>query len=96
MCDQTDAVPNLFDDPKRGERPVLQTSAPLPMSPEEVEARGWDEVDVVFVTGDAYVDHPSFANGLLARVLEADGFRVAILSQPDWNSSDDFRKFGRP
>jgi hypothetical protein len=48
---------------------------------------GWDEVDVVFVSGDAYVDHPSFAMALLGRVLEAEGFRVAILSQPDWQSS---------
>ena len=46
--------------------------------------RGWDAVDVVFVTGDAYVDHPSFAMAILRRVLEAAGFRVAILSQPDW------------
>ena len=51
-----------------------------------MEARGWDDVDVVFVTGDAYVDHPSFAMAILGRVLEAAGFRVAILSQPDWQS----------
>jgi len=51
-------------------------------------ARGWDSVDVVFVTGDAYVDHPSFATALLARVLEADGFRVGILAQPDWHSAE--------
>ncbi len=68
----------------------------LPMTPEEVSARGWDEVDVVFVTGDAYVDHPSFAMALLGRVLESEGFRVAILSQPDWHSCDAWRKFGRP
>ncbi len=66
------------------------------MTPEEVEKRGWAEVDVVFITGDAYVDSPSFANGLLARVLEKDGFKVAMLSQPNWNKVDDFRKFGRP
>ena len=69
---------------------------PLPMSVEECRARGWDEVDVVFVTGDAYVDHPSFAMAILGRVLEAAGFRVAILSQPDWRSCDDWRRFGRP
>jgi len=59
-------------------------------------ARGWDAMDVVFVTGDAYVDHPSFAMAILARVLEAAGFRVGILAQPDWHSCDDWRRFGRP
>ena len=59
-------------------------------------ARGWDAVDVVFVTGDAYVDHPSFAMAILGRVLEAAGFRVAILSQPDWRSCEPWRQFGRP
>ncbi len=59
-------------------------------------ARGWDEVDVVFVTGDAYVDHPSFAMALLGRLLESEGFRVAILSQPDWTNCDAWRTFGRP
>jgi uncharacterized radical SAM protein YgiQ len=61
-----------------------------------VESRGWDAVDIVFVTGDAYVDHPAFAMAILARVLEADGFRVALLSQPPWRSADAFRRFGRP
>jgi uncharacterized radical SAM protein YgiQ len=59
-------------------------------------ARGWEFVDVVFVSGDAYVDHPSFANGLLARLLEAAGFRVAVLAQPDWQSCEPWRQFGRP
>jgi uncharacterized radical SAM protein YgiQ len=59
-------------------------------------ARGWDAVDVVFVTGDAYVDHPSFAMAILHRVLEQAGFRVAILSQPAWNSCLPWREFGRP
>ena len=66
------------------------------MTREEVVARGWDAVDVVFVTGDAYVDHPSFAMALLGRVLEAEGYRVAILSQPDWHSCGPWRTFGRP
>ncbi len=66
------------------------------MTPAEVAARGWDALDVVFVTGDAYVDHPSFAMALLGRVLEAEGFRVAILSQPDWHSCEPWRSFGRP
>ncbi len=58
--------------------------------------RGWDEADVVFVTGDAYIDHPSFAMAILGRVLEAAGYRVAIVSQPDWRSCDAWRRFGRP
>src|SRR3954447_799977 len=69
---------------------------PLPATRAEMDRRGWDEVDVVFVTGDAYVDHPAFAMGILGRVLEAAGFRVAILSQPDWRSADPWRQFGRP
>ena len=69
---------------------------PLPMTSEEVVARGWDFVDVVFVTGDAYVDHPSFAAALLGRVLEAEGYRVAVLSQPDWRCCEPWRTFGRP
>jgi uncharacterized radical SAM protein YgiQ len=69
---------------------------PLPMARAEMGARGWDAVDVVFVTGDAYVDHPSFAMAILGRVLEAAGFRVAILSQPDWHSCEPWRQFGRP
>ncbi|MDR3196322.1 MAG: YgiQ family radical SAM protein, partial [Planctomycetaceae bacterium] len=74
-------------------QPLLQ---PLPMTRDEMSARGWEEVDVVFVTGDAYVDHPSFAAALLARVLEADGFRVAVLSQPDWRSAQPWTTFGKP
>ena len=69
---------------------------PLPMNAREMAERRWDAVDVVFVTGDAYVDHPSFAMAILGRVLEAAGFRVAILSQPDWKSADPWRQFGRP
>lgn len=69
---------------------------PLPMSMEEARARGWDELDVVIVTGDAYIDHPSFAMSILGRVLEAAGFRVGIISQPNWHSCDDWRRFGRP
>jgi uncharacterized radical SAM protein YgiQ len=69
---------------------------PLPLTWEEVRRRGWDAVDVVFITGDAYVDHPSFAMALLGRLLESAGHRVAILSQPDWRKVEDFRRFGRP
>ena len=66
------------------------------MTPAEVRARGWDAVDVVLVSGDAYVDHPSFAMALLGRLLEAEGYRVAILSQPDWHSCRPWQSFGRP
>ena len=69
---------------------------PLPMSRAEADARGWSEIDVVFITGDAYIDHPSFAMALLGRVLEAAGFRVGIVSQPDWQSCEDWKRFGRP
>ncbi|HVA45062.1 MAG TPA: YgiQ family radical SAM protein [Pirellulales bacterium] len=80
-----------------GQAPAARRATrPLPMSPEEMLARGWNEVDVVFVTGDAYVDHPSFAMALLGRLLEAEGFRVAILSQPDWRSCEAWRTFGKP
>jgi uncharacterized radical SAM protein YgiQ len=72
-------------------------SAPLaPMTGDEMRRRGWDAVDVVFVTGDAYVDHPSFAMAILTRVLEQAGFRVAVLSQPDWHSCEAWRQFGKP
>jgi uncharacterized radical SAM protein YgiQ len=66
------------------------------MTAAEMRERSWDTVDVVFVTGDAYVDHPSFAMAILHRVLEAAGFRVAMLSQPDWHSCEPWRQFGRP
>ena len=69
---------------------------PLPMSMEEMKQRGWDEADIVFVTGDAYIDHPSFAMAILGRILEAAGFRVGIISQPDWQSCDAWQRFGRP
>ena len=75
---------------------VPLTLPPLPTSRAEISARKWDYVDIVFVTGDAYVDHPAFAAGILGRVLEAAGFRVAILAQPDWKSADPWRQFGRP
>ena len=68
----------------------------LPTSAEEIRARGWAAPDVVFVTGDAYVDHPSFAMAVLGRVLESHGVRVAILPQPDWRSAEAWRALGRP
>jgi len=69
---------------------------PLPMSMEEARQRGWDELDIVFVTGDAYIDHPSFAMAILGRVLEAAGYRVGIVSQPDWQTCEPWKRFGRP
>ena len=77
-------------------RGVPSRDAFLATSRSDIEARGWDEADIVFVSGDAYVDHPSFAMAILGRWLEAHGFRVAILSQPDWQSADAWREFGRP
>ncbi len=68
----------------------------LPINKKEALALGWDVPDFVYVTGDAYVDHPSFGVSIISRVLEAAGFRVAILSQPDYKSCDAFREFGRP
>ncbi|MGH7135552.1 MAG: YgiQ family radical SAM protein, partial [Pirellulales bacterium] len=85
-----------FPLPIIGQAPERRAAQPLPMTREEMQARGWDAVDVVFVTGDAYVDHPSFAMALLGRLLEAEGFRVAILSQPDWRSCEAWRTFGKP
>jgi uncharacterized radical SAM protein YgiQ len=72
------------------------TAPVLPMSREEMELLGWDSCDVVLVTGDAYVDHPSFGMALIGRLLEAQGFRVGIIAQPTWDSADEFRKLGRP
>jgi uncharacterized radical SAM protein YgiQ len=73
------------------------TPAPfLPMSREEMDALGWDQCDVILVTGDAYVDHPSFGMAIVGRVLEAQGFRVGIIAQPDWRSTRDFEKLGEP
>ncbi len=68
----------------------------LPMSRAEMEVLGWDSCDVIIVTGDAYIDHPSFGMALVGRLLEAQGFRVGIISQPDWRSVDDFRRLGKP
>jgi uncharacterized radical SAM protein YgiQ len=68
----------------------------LPMSRAEMEALGWDSCDVIVITGDAYVDHPSFGMAIVGRLLEAHGFRVGIISQPDWHSADPFAALGRP
>ena len=68
----------------------------LPMSREEMDLLGWDSCDVIIVTGDAYVDHPSFGMAIIGRLLEAQGFRVGIISQPDWHSKEDFMRLGKP
>src|SRR3989338_7960557 len=74
----------------------MSSSAFLPATKKEMLERGWDYVDVVLITGDAYVDHPSFGVALIGRWLEAHGYRVAILSQPRYHNPDDFRRFGNP
>jgi len=74
----------------------IPAAAQLPMSRSEMQQLGWDACDIVIVTGDAYVDHPSFGMAVIGRVLEAHGYRVGIISQPDWRSADAFRELGRP
>ena len=92
---KTDIEPDLF-----GYRRFWAhkfTPAPfLPMSREEMETLGWDSCDVIIVTGDAYVDHPSFGMAIIGRLLEAQGFRVGIIAQPDWESAGPFRVLGKP
>ncbi|MDO9237732.1 MAG: YgiQ family radical SAM protein [Aquabacterium sp.] len=68
----------------------------LPMSRDEMNELGWDSCDIIIVTGDAYVDHPSFGMAVIGRVLEAQGFRVGIIAQPDWQSADPFKVLGKP
>lgn len=68
----------------------------LPINRKEMEERGWQEVDFVYICGDAYIDHPSFGAAIICRTLEANGFKVAFLSQPDWHKVEEFRQFGKP
>ena len=68
----------------------------LPISKEEVSTRGWQQLDFIIVSGDAYVDHPSFGTAIIGRLLEARGFRVGVIAQPDWKNLDEFKKLGRP
>jgi len=72
------------------------TAPLLPMSRAEMEQLGWDSCDIIIVTGDAYVDHPSFGMAIVGRLLEAQGFRVGIIAQPDWQSADPFKVLGKP
>ena len=73
-----------------------RTAPFLPMSKAEMAALGWEACDIILVTGDGYIDHPSFGMALIGRLLEAQGFRVGVISQPDWHSADPFRGLGRP
>ncbi|MCC2954754.1 YgiQ family radical SAM protein [Massilia sp. IC2-477] len=86
---------NLFASvPKRSSRAA---AAPfLPMTRAEMDKLGWDSCDIILVTGDAYIDHPSFGMALVGRLLEAQGYRVGIISQPDWTSVEPFRALGKP
>ncbi|MCF7821687.1 MAG: YgiQ family radical SAM protein [Mariprofundaceae bacterium] len=85
----------LFSAPKQ--RAGNFAAAPeLPMSRNEMDRLGWESCDIIIVTGDAYIDHPSFGMAVIGRTLEAQGFRVGIISQPDWRSAEPFRKLGRP
>ncbi len=87
-------APHLFARPPY--RPGLAPAPVLPMSRGEMESLGWDSCDVVLVSGDAYVDHPSFGMALVGRLLEAHGFRVGIIAQPDWQTAEPLRALGRP
>lgn len=72
------------------------SSAPLPMSINEAKQKGWDRFDIIIVTGDAYVDHPSFGIAIIARILEDAGYKIGIIAQPSWENIDDFKKLGKP
>jgi len=74
----------------------LGTAPVLPMSRAEMDALGWDSCDIIIVTGDAYVDHPSFGMAIIGRLLEAQGFRVGIISQPNWDNAEAFKVLGKP
>jgi uncharacterized radical SAM protein YgiQ len=81
---------------KKNDRGSLPSSAFLPTNRDEMRARGWDELDVLIITGDAYVDHPAFGPILVARFLEGRGYRVGVIAQPDWRTPVDVSRMGRP
>jgi len=85
----------LFDYPKYWAE-CYGTAPFLPMSKQEMDVLGWDSCDIIIVTGDAYVDHPSFGMAIIGRMLESQGFRVGIIAQPDWKSKDAFMQLGKP
>jgi Radical SAM N-terminal len=68
----------------------------LPVTKQEMQQRGWDQVDFVYITGDAYVDHPSFGSAIISRLLESRGYRVGIIPQPDWRHKESIQTFGEP
>ncbi|WP_028110081.1 YgiQ family radical SAM protein [Ferrimonas futtsuensis] len=89
------AKTKLFEYPKYW----AESYGPAPFMPttrKEMEALGWDSCDIIVITGDAYVDHPSFGMGIVGRMLEAQGFRVGVIDQPDWTSKQDFMRLGKP
>jgi len=89
------SAPNLFGFPKYWAE-CYGTAPYLPMTRKEMDELGWDSCDIILVVGDAYVDHPSFGMAVIGRFLESQGFRVGIIAQPDWRSTADFTKLGKP
>lgn len=92
-------IPEWYSNPKNLSTSFYKgviMSELLPVCKEDMENRGWQEVDFVFISGDGYVDHPTFGMAILGRVLMAHGFKVAVLSQPDWHDVENFKIFGRP
>ena len=89
------AVTKLFDHDKHWAS-CFEPAPFLPMSRAEMDVLGWDACDVIIISGDAYVDHPSFGMAIIGRLLEAQGFRVGIIAQPDWHSADAFKALGKP
>ena len=91
-------APTTLERPRLSPQPALSgTAAPfLPMSRAAMTALGWDACDIVLVTGDAYVDHPSFGMAIIGRLLESQGFRVGVIAQPDWQSAEPFKALGKP
>ena len=90
-----ETAPNIFSHRKYWAK-RFGTAPVLPMSRAEMDRLGWDSCDIVLVTGDAYIDHPSFGMALVGRLLEAQGFRVGVISQPDWHSPEAFKALGKP
>jgi hypothetical protein len=76
------------------ERPITDW---LPITKKEAEKRGWNELDVILISGDAYVDHPAFGTAVVGRIIESEGFKIGIVAQPNWKDDlRDFKKFGTP